>query len=240
MKNLVVFLFICGPLPSALCDVIAPPSAAVGEGNTYQILLDTAPFPARFQQVYSSSLFGGFPQGVSIGQIVFRGDAVNGRDFASSVSDVEVHLSTTSKAVDSLSPVFDLNVGPDDMTVVGRTPIFLFGSGGHGGIEAWSILLDFRSNRFLYDPAAGNLLMDIKVFTGASTSPFDAVDSSGDTVSSVFAYGSSMPASGQPSSLGLATDIFFQSVPEPSTVALLVFGAVVMALGALKKIRQRA
>lgn len=222
---LAIFLLALGVRAAVIVAPIAPESAAGREGNSSQIPLDTGG-PARFQQVYSSSLFSAFPQFVI--QIAFRGDAFVGRDYATTLTGVEAHLSTTSKAVDSLSPVFDLNVGPDDKIVVGGAPIFIGGSGGHGNLEAWSLIFDFRSNPFPYNPAAGNLLLDIKVFTGASTSPFDAVDATGDTVSSVFAYGNPMPTSGQTSSLGLATFLGVRPVPEPSTVPLFFLGLLVL------------
>lgn len=246
MKTLLILsvpclFFLGGPTRAAVYDVIrAPGSVTSVEGNSSLSPLDTAPFPARFQQVYDSSLFSGYLQGLSIGEVVFRVDGISGHAFVSTVSDIEVHFSTTSRAVDSLSPVFDLNVGADDRMVVGRGPITLVGSpGGPGILPSFSIAFDIRSNPFYYNASSGNLLMDIKVFTGASTSPFDAVDVSSDTVSSVFAYAGSIPSSGQASSLGLATQFAVQAVPEPSSLALLVFGALVMALAAREQLLKK-
>lgn len=109
--------------------IITPQSAAVIQGNSSQIPLDSGG-PERFHQVYDSSIFSSFTQGASISEIVFRIDENVGHAFATTVSDIEVHFSTTSQAVDSLSPVFDLNVGSDDKMVIGRGSRFLAGDPG--------------------------------------------------------------------------------------------------------------
>jgi hypothetical protein len=203
--------------------IMAPPGAGAVEGNSFQIPLDTAEFPARFQQVYASSLFVEYAERISIGGLEFKGDAYLGHGFDRTISDVEIHLSTTSRAVDGLDSSFDLNVGLDDLIVIRRSPFRLTGAGGGGVPGPWSVFLDFRQTPFVYNPALGNLLLDIKVFSGASTAPFDAVDIRGDSISSVFAYDRTFPGVGQPSSLGLATLFLVQPVPEPSSLVVLLF-----------------
>jgi hypothetical protein len=205
-------------------NFVVPSDAEIREGDTSASPLDMG-IPTRFQQVYDASAFSAFAQGMSIGQLAFRGDAFVGHSFSTTVSNIEVHLSTTSRSVNSLSPVFDQNVGPDDKTVVGRAAFRLQGDGGTSGTTwPFSTVLDFVENQFLYYPTAGNLLLDIKVFTGVRTAPFDAFDRPGDTVSSVFGFGTSLPSSGQATSLGLATKFFVLAVPEPSVAAMFVFG----------------
>jgi hypothetical protein len=223
-----LFALVVRPSAAAVyTDIIAPSSANGVEGNSSQIPLDTGSFPARFQQVYSSSLFGGFPQGLSIGEIVFRVDKYTGHGLDTTIANVEFHLSTTANQPDGLSPNFDVNVGSDDTIVIDRSPRHLTAGGPFGsGPSTFSVGFDFTSHPFIYNPSLGNLLLDIKVFNGANTSPLDAVDMVGDSVSSVFAYGDPMPSSGQTSSLGLATEFAVQPIPEPSTVALLVVGLV--------------
>lgn len=219
-------------------DLIAPASAAGVEGNSSQIPLNTGG-PERFQQVYSENEFSAFPDGVAIGEISFRSDAFLGHAFDHFVSDIEIHLSTTSKQPDSLSPVFDQNVGSDDRIVIGRSPFLFIGGGGGGVIGAWSLSPDFTSNPFIYKPSNGNLLLDIKVFSGASSCPFDAVDVNGDTVSSVFSYGATIPTSGQATSLGVATLFVVQPIPEPSTLALFSSGIVFVGLFAAGRITRK-
>src|SRR5260221_1798443 len=174
MKNLIIALiasvcFFGGEIARGqFIDIIAPEGAGGVEGNSSAIPLNTGG-PERFQQVDRSSLLSDFSQDLAIGAIAFRVDACLGRSFDSTVTNIEIHLSTTSKQVDGLSSIFDQNVGPDDKTVIGRGPIRLSGAGGGGVFGPWSVDFDMRSNPFIYNPAAGNLLMDIKVFTGAGT-----------------------------------------------------------------------
>jgi hypothetical protein len=209
---------------------VVPADAEIREGDTSASPLDMG-IPTRFQQVYDASAFSAFPQGLSVGQLAFRGDAFNGHGFGTVISNIEIHLSTTSRSVNSLSPVFDQNVGPDDKMVIGRAAFRLQGDGGTSGTTwPFSTVLDFVENQFLYYPTAGNLLLDIKVFSGVRTARFDAFDRPGGTVSSVFGFGTSFPSSGQATSLGLATKFFVLAVPEPSVAAMLVFGLAGLAL----------
>ena len=77
------------------------------------------------------------------------------------------------------------------------------------------------STPFLYNPALGNLLLDVRNFGGGSTTSFDAVFTSGDGVSRV--YNSDVNSTtGSPDTLGLVTG--FIIVPEPGTAALLLVG----------------
>jgi hypothetical protein len=210
-------------------NFVAPSEAAIREGDTSASPLDFG-VPSRFQQVYDAVAFNAFTQGVIVRAIAFRGDGFNGHGFGTTVSNIEVHFSTTSRSVNSLSPVFDQNVGIDNKMVVGQAPFRLEGDGGTDGTKwPFSTVFLFDSDPFIYYPSAGNLLLDIKVFTGIRTAPFDAFDRSGDTVSSVFGFGPSFPSSGQASSLGLATQFFVRAVPEPSAPILFAVGITALS-----------
>src|SRR4051794_31169436 len=94
--------------------VYAPPSAQNTEGNSdnsYPLSGD----PIRYQQVFSATIFPGGNQRIT--QIAFRPDGPNGRAFATTLSNIEIHLSTTPKAPDKLSKTFAENVGGDDTII---------------------------------------------------------------------------------------------------------------------------
>jgi len=81
---------------------------------------------------------------------------------------------------------------------------------------------------FYYNPANGNLLLDIQSIGGPITSAMDATGTFGDSVSSVFAYGGDFPT-GQADSRGAFTFFAIQAVPEPSVISLLAGGVVGLA-----------
>lgn len=179
MKQLLLwFLVAWGESSSALGAferLYAPTNAAGVEGNSSLLPLGGAGIiTERFQQVYSSSLFAMFPEGVGINSFEIRGDGVSGNAFATEVS-IEIYLSTTFRSVDGLSRNLDENVGVDARLIRSSDPFTIFGGGGGGGPSEWLTLADVRDNPFYYNPAAGNLLVDIKVYSRSRTSPFDAI-----------------------------------------------------------------
>lgn len=188
--------------------------------------------PARFQQVYGSSAFEVLAGvgGGSIAEISFRIDASLGHSFIANIPNLQLNLSTTSRNPDGLSPVFDDNVGIDNIVVLGPTRVQLSGAGG-GGFTGFHVSFSFLDTPFYYNPANGNLLLDFRIYQGIGdvgvpqgVAILDAFNVVGDSVSSVYGFGLTLPTSGQVSSLGLATAIRVIPVPEPSTVTLLAVG----------------
>jgi hypothetical protein len=181
------------------------------------------PQPGRFQQVYDSSLFSSLPEGGGlIYYVFFRVDPFLGQSFSAGVTNLQINLSTTSREPDGLSPVFSENTGANDTIALGPGFVGIYGSGG-GGISGFDVSFTL-AQPFHYDPAMGNLLIDFRIRAGAGTSPgriatLDAFDVVGDGVSSVFAYGDSLPTIGQVSSLGLATA--FVITPRPRLTVFL-------------------
>ncbi len=238
MKSLLAFITF---LPLAVLaqtrEVIVPNELGDVFGNG----VGSVPFQigagsARYQQVYAGSQFtNAGSDGILITKLLFRFDE-SGRAFNTTISNIQINFSTASRAPDSLSPVFADNIGADD-TIVHAGALPIRGTGGPSP-AAWFIRIDFTTP-FFYQPSAGNLLMDVRNFSGSDTTFFDGALPTGDSVSSVYAYtgdgtGSVTSPSGRVTSFGLVTLFEFTVIPEPSTWALLAIGIVGILLFARK------
>jgi len=228
-------------------DIYGPPEAGINlNGNSVFRPFDLAQ-PARFQQVYDSTAFSSLPsEGGFITGFCFRIDANIGHSFIATIPNLQINLSTTSRAVDGLSAVFSENRGADDTILIGPSAMQLMGLGG-GGVTGFGICFDFHENPFYYNPGNGNLLLDFRIYQGIGDVGvpqgviiLDAFDTASDSVSSVYGIGSSsLPTSGQASTLGLATDFIVVPVPEPSSIALLAIGLVMLGGLSWKRMKQR-
>lgn len=175
---------------------------------------------SRWQQVYDARDFRSIPaEGAFVTKINFRGFV----PYGDTLSNVQIHLSTTMRAPDSLSPVFASNIGLDETRVFS----------GPLTIEQ-DTSLPYRfgihlMSPFYYNPTLGNLLLDIRNYRGTRLPPFPpsyelVTDTSfGDTVSAVISYDVNSPQ-GDAITAGLLTIFTTMPIPEPGTVALLCIG----------------
>jgi hypothetical protein len=211
------------PAHAIVPTVVVPNSARTIEGdlnNSFPFNIGIIGLPSqRYQQVYAASQFG---SGGLITQIVFRPDATFGQAFTSTLPDIQIDLSTTSAADDGLSSTYANNVGTDDTVVFARGPLTLSSAftGPPNGPKDFDIIITLTTP-FLYNPALGNLLLDVRNFGGGSTISFDAVSPLGDGVSRL--YNSDVNSgTGSTDSVGLVTG--FIIVPEPGSAAMLLVG----------------
>jgi hypothetical protein len=216
----VISLFIATSSVLAQGTIVGPNANANVEGNSST----RDPFTSssfRFQQVFSASQFGLAP--FMINSIAFRIDGASSGDVLYAFTGSTIQFSTTTRTPDNLSPVFADNIGSDMTTV--RNGGIAFGGTYQPGANPQPFGQSSSVVPFFYNPAQGNLLLDIYGAGGITLFPgaLDAHLVSGDSVSRVFAA-SDLASSGVADSLGFVTRFGVTAVPEPSTWALLILG----------------
>ena len=225
---------VCQTLWGASFFAVSPGFDEVGPGNASE----SAPFntmgvTVRYQEVFGAVDFINFaPSGGYLSFLRFRADERLGRPFTPTViNNIQISLSTTARRPDGLSATFADNVGGDN-TVVVNGSLTLSSPTGHD----FDIRIPF-SQPFFFDPNAGNLLMDIRLFSGGATTVFDAQESFGDSISSIFAVDVNSPIATTITTRGLVAGFLVTPVPEPGTLALLGLGACLCGAAAWRQRR---
>jgi hypothetical protein len=148
--------------------------------------------PERIQQIYGAEQFPGHP--ILVRAIVWRPSPNYGHAFSTVIRKIQVNLSTTSTQEDQLSATFSDNVGPDDKIVfAGASELSSRFANGPGGTKKFDMMIPLK-RPFLYDPSKGNLLVDIRNFSGSSAAAFtDAYGIGGDGCSRVVSLDPNSP-----------------------------------------------
>jgi len=213
-------------VPGGLADV-------EGNGNNTIPFVGSALATVRYQQVYAASAFG-VSGPCLIKQIAFRPDATFGVAFSSTITNLQIDLSTTSVGPGGLSSSFAANVGANDQVVFnGSLALSSACTGPVGGPKNFDIVIDLQ-NPFSYDPGSGNLLLDVRRFTAGVfyETAFDS-DSTGSAMSRASTLlndaGVYSPTASFLDSVGLVTRFTVTPVPEPGTAAVLAVGALGLA-----------
>jgi hypothetical protein len=217
--------------PAAIPLIVVPNNLENTEGNSGSYM----PFhignnSMRFQQVFDASQFSSFGSDTwRIGAVSFRVDSTpggGGGPFTSTLTNIQLSLSTTTLGPDSLSPVFAQNIGSDEKIVFGPRSVSL--SSGFSPMSApqlFEIHFFFNDRPFIYNPTNGNLLLDVRNFAGGLTTFFDAVDVTNDVTSSVWAL-SANALTGMIDTKGLVVQFEANPIPEPGTLALTALGTI--------------
>jgi hypothetical protein len=231
MKRLFLFTVLVALLfsvtPSVASPIIIGSPADVGRGNGMPF---GAAYAGEYQQVYTSGAFSG---AMTITGLQFYNTALDsGAQFLNSGSWT-ISLSTSARDWNTLSTVYADNVGADSTLVF---------SGNLFQPWAFGNTLDIQfATPFWYDPAQGNLLMDVFV-TGASDLGGDVYfDISGRTSVNT-TMGRVYTTSGWEKAeygYGLVTgfDTPASPIPEPASLLLLGTGLVGVAGRAWRKRR---
>jgi len=170
--------------------VLPRASAAIDGANGSGLLFEVI----RLQHVYAAT---GFPSGpILIRQLRFRPSAVSGFAFSTVVSNFQINMSTTPRGPGSLVAEFAQNTGSDDtLAFQGPLAISSVFSGPAQGPKDFDIVVSLHTP-FHYDPAAGNLLIDYRNFSGSGASPIDASGAAQDGASRAFALNANATSAG--------------------------------------------
>jgi hypothetical protein len=228
-RSCILSLLACVALEGA-CTTASAAQLVIGDPNAYQVGQNAFPFstlPAyyghpstRYQQVYAASEFGG---PIDIHELVFF--ATSNTQAPIPDSTIQLFLSVTDRGVNEISyRPFDDNLGADTR---------LFATLG-GGLSLTNAELVIGGVPFYYDPAQGNLLLDLRVSgaTAGQSGPFFAAlagDGSGPMPFSRWHdFGIGFD------NRGLVTG-FRSNVTEPGALALLGLGLTWLGLSRRRK-----
>lgn len=189
-------------------SVTTPGNVTTVEGNSDNLY----PFngePIRYQQVIAATEFSGGAGWIK--QIALRPDGASGNAFSETLTNVQINLSTTATAPNNISKTFAQNIGKDETVVYsGALPLSSAFSGPDGGPMDFDIVITLQTP-FWYDSTAGNLLLDVRNFSGGKTSQLDAQDAP-DTTSRVWSLDVNSPTATQTDpypSAGLVLRFYF-------------------------------
>jgi len=172
-------LFVLTSFASETLDV--PPGYDTTSGGSTSTLFHNI----RIQNCYAKHLFPAKP--LYIEGIHMRPAQLNGFAFSNRIR-LEIRLSTTKSSPEALNPRFSENAGLDEALVAeGEMDLSSQNLRDSNGIAVYDIKILFNKP-FFYDPSNGNLLVEVRNFTGGG-SHIDGIGSFDDGGGRAFALG---------------------------------------------------
>jgi hypothetical protein len=189
--------------------VVVPNAFASAEGNFFH---DGGPVPVRVMQIYDASQFASLSGPFFITGLSFRPDTIPGPSGPRSLTS-QIYASTSSRSVAGLSTTFAENTGADNTLVFNGTQTWSTANLPAPGNTRQFDIVQPLSTPFLYDPRAGNLVLDFQI-SGAAGSAIrrDAVSGNA-TVNFVASVGSATAPTGNVLGFGFVTEFTVEPVP---------------------------
>ncbi len=191
---LAAFVGLCVTTELRAQVIVVPNTLATNDGNSSNTTPD-GPGSVREMQIYDASQFGALSGPSFLTQFAYRPDTIPGPS-GPRTATLRIFASTTSRSTTGLSPTFADNVGVDKVLVFDGTLTWTTANlPGPGNTRQFDVVFPLTTP-FLYDPAAGNLLLDIQFTVDGSSIRFDSVTGN-PMLGEIINLGSSTGTSGQ-------------------------------------------
>jgi len=173
--------------------IVVPNSLATNDGNGSGTSI-SGPASLRWLQIHDASQFGDLSGPSFLTKFAYRPDRILDQSGPRSFT-LRIYASTTSRSATGISTTFAQNLGTNNTLVFDGTVTVTTGNlPGPGNTRQFDYVFPFTTP-FLYDPAAGNLVLDLQIEANGSAVTFDTV--SGDpAIGRVFSFGSSTATTG--------------------------------------------
>jgi hypothetical protein len=200
---LAVFLGLCVTNELRAQVIVVPNALATNDGNGSGTT-PSGPTSVREQQIYGASQFGALSGPSFLTKFAFRPDRILGQSGPRTFT-LRVYASTTSRSVAG-------NLGTNNTLVFdGTVNVTTANLPGPGNTRQFDYVFPFTTP-FLYDPAAGNLVLSLQFEGSGSAVTFDTV--SGDpAIGEVFNSSSSTATTGSPLPTPKPTQFTFEPPP---------------------------
>ena len=153
--------------------VVVPNAQATNDGNA-SATTPTGAASVRAMRIFDASQFAALSGPSFLTQVAWRPDRILDQSGPHSVN-LRIYASTTTRSVAGLSMTFADNLGADNTLVFNGTLNWTTGNlPGPGNTRQFDIVFPCTTP-FLYDPAAGNLLLDTQLSGNGGSITLDTV-----------------------------------------------------------------
>jgi len=155
--------------------IVVPNALATNDGNGSGTTPLGGPTSVRAMRIFDASQFAALSGPSFLTQFAWRPDTILGQSGPRSFT-VRIYASTTSRSVAGLSMTFAENFGTNNTLVFDGTVILTTGNlPGPGNTRQFDYVFPCTTP-FLYDPAAGNLLLDTQLSADGQSITIDIVE----------------------------------------------------------------
>jgi len=155
--------------------IVVPNSLATNDGDSFGTSVSGSR-SVRWLEIHDASQFGALSGPSFLTQFAYRPDRILDQSGPRSWK-LRVYASTTTRSVTRLSTTFAENLGTNNTLVFdGTVTVKTENRPGPGNTRQFDYVFPFTTP-FLYDPAAGNLVLSLQIEGSGSAVTFDTVSS---------------------------------------------------------------